>query len=87
MQKMRGSVDEQARAATMERERHEKEIDSLTAQIARLESTDIPSTAKEVDAVARKIRRKEQELDIVQRKIGVSKVSQCAPVLVACVIS
>lgn len=75
LQKMRDSVDEQARAATREREQHDKEIDSLTAQIARLEGTDIPSVAKEVDAVARKIKRKEQELDIVQRKIGVSKVS------------
>jgi hypothetical protein len=70
---VRDFIDAKTAAADKEREAVKKKIDSLAVTTSTLESTSIPLTRKEIEALRRAIKRQEQSFNLVNKKIGLSK--------------
>ncbi len=70
---MRGLIDAKSAGTDKEREAVQKTVDSLAVSTSTLESTSIPLTRKEIEVRRREIKRQEQNFNLVNKKIGLSK--------------
>lgn len=70
---MRGLIDAKSAGADTKREAVQKRVDSLAVSKSTLESTSIPLTRKEIEVLRREIKRQEQNFNLANKKLGLSK--------------
>ena len=71
--KVKELINAKTSGADKERGVVQKEIDSLASITSMLESTSIPLSRKEIKVLKREIKRQDQNFNLVNRKIGLSK--------------